>query len=144
PVLARRAVIRQRRLALAPGARQQGEPQEPDASHHPFGIALAAPGSIGWTVAQSVEAARATPSRVSTLPWTPESWRAKVDAQAIAYDDDAALDAACKRLRELPPLVTSWEVARLRALLAEAQQGKRFLLQGGDCAETLADCRSSI
>ncbi|HEY8090114.1 MAG TPA: 3-deoxy-7-phosphoheptulonate synthase class II, partial [Polyangiaceae bacterium] len=43
-----------------------------------------------------------------------------------------------------PPLVTSWEVARLRALLGEAQQGKRFLLQGGDCAETLADCRSSV
>jgi len=81
---------------------------------------------------------------VTTTPWTPDSWRAKVDAQAIAYDDDAALDAACKRLRELPPLVTSWEVSRLRTLLGEAQQGKRFLLQGGDCAETLADCRSSI
>jgi 3-deoxy-7-phosphoheptulonate synthase len=81
---------------------------------------------------------------VTTTPWTPDSWRAKVDAQAIAYDDAAALDAACKRLRELPPLVTSWEVSRLRTLLAEAQQGKRFLLQGGDCAETLADCRSSV
>ena len=81
---------------------------------------------------------------MTTTPWTPDSWRAKVDAQAIAYDDAAALDAACKRLRELPPLVTSWEVSRLRTLLADAQQGKRFLLQGGDCAETLADCRSSI
>src|SRR5580700_3480330 len=81
---------------------------------------------------------------MTTQAWTPDSWRAKVDAQAIAYDDAAALDAACKRLRELPPLVTSWEVARLRTLLGEAQQGKRFLLQGGDCAETLADCRSSV
>ena len=44
----------------------------------------------------------------------------------------------------LPPLVTSWEIARLKRLLAEAQQGKRFLLQGGDCAETLADCRSPV
>ena len=81
---------------------------------------------------------------MTTTPWTPDSWKAKVDSQAIAYDDAAALDAACKRLRELPPLVTSWEVSRLRALLADAQQGKRFLLQGGDCAETLADCRSSV
>ena len=67
-----------------------------------------------------------------------------MDAQAIAYDDAAALDAACARLRELPPLVTSWEISRLKGLLAEAQVGKRFLLQGGDCAETLADCRSSV
>jgi 3-deoxy-7-phosphoheptulonate synthase len=36
--------------------------------------------------------------------------------------------------------VTSWEVERLRGLLAQAQQGKRFLLQGGDCAERFADC----
>ena len=84
------------------------------------------------------------PAIVTTLPWTPDSWRQKVDAQAVAYDDAAALDAACERLRELPPLVTSWEIARLKTLLAEAQQGKRFLLQGGDCAETLADCRSSV
>ncbi|MGH7298247.1 MAG: 3-deoxy-7-phosphoheptulonate synthase, partial [Polyangiaceae bacterium] len=81
---------------------------------------------------------------MTTLPWTPETWKSKVDAQAIAYDDPAALDAACARLRELPPLVTSWEISRLRELLAHAQQGKRFLLQGGDCAETLADCRSPV
>jgi 3-deoxy-7-phosphoheptulonate synthase len=81
---------------------------------------------------------------VTTQPWTPETWKSKVDAQAVAYDDTAALDAACARLRELPPLVTSWEIARLRELLADAQQGKRFLLQGGDCAETLADCRSPV
>jgi 3-deoxy-7-phosphoheptulonate synthase len=80
---------------------------------------------------------------VST-PWTPDSWKAKVDAQAIAYDDAAKLEAAVTKLRDLPPLVTSWEITRLRTLLAEAQTGKRFLLQGGDCAETLADCRSSV
>jgi 3-deoxy-7-phosphoheptulonate synthase len=80
-----------------------------------------------------------------TIPkWSPDSWKSKVDAQAITYDDANALEAACTRLRELPPLVTSWEVARLKELLAEAQVGKRFLLQGGDCAETLADCRSPV
>ncbi len=81
---------------------------------------------------------------VPSPPWTPNSWKTKVDAQAIAYEDPATLEAACTRLRELPPLVTSWEIERLKALLAEAQEGKRFLLQGGDCAETLADCRSPI
>jgi 3-deoxy-7-phosphoheptulonate synthase len=81
---------------------------------------------------------------VNPLPWTPESWRTKVDSQAIAYADGDALDAVEARMRELPALVTSWEITRLRGQLADAQQGKRFLLQGGDCAETLADCRSSI
>src|SRR5580700_5398757 len=76
--------------------------------------------------------------------WTPDTWKSKVDAQAVAYDDPAALDAACARLRSLPPLVTSWEIGRLKALLADAQDGKRFLVQGGDCAETLADCRSPV
>src|SRR4030095_1043432 len=44
------------------------------------------------------------------------------------------------RLKVLPPLVTSWEIERLKRFIADAQEGKRFLLQGGDCAETLADC----
>ena len=51
-------------------------------------------------------------------PWKPDSWKTKVDAQAIAYDDPSALEGACARLRELPPLVTSWEIERLKALLA--------------------------
>jgi 3-deoxy-7-phosphoheptulonate synthase len=77
-------------------------------------------------------------------PWSPTSWKSKAEAQAIAYDDAAALEAATARLRELPPLVTSWEIERLKRLLADAQEGKRFLVQGGDCAETLADCRSPV
>jgi 3-deoxy-7-phosphoheptulonate synthase len=81
---------------------------------------------------------------MATSPWSPESWTSKVDSQAVAYEDDAALARATARLRALPPLVTSWEVARLKVLLAEAQQGRRFLLQGGDCAETLADCKPDV
>lgn len=59
----------------------------------------------------------------------------------MIYPDRAAVEKAVARLRELPPLVTSWEIERLKAELAEAQDGKRFLLQGGDCAEQLSDCR---
>ncbi len=77
-------------------------------------------------------------------PWTPDTWKSKVDAQAIAYDDPAALEGACARLRALPPLVTSWEIEKLKRQLAEAQRGERFLVQGGDCAETLADCTSPV
>jgi hypothetical protein len=42
----------------------------------------------------------------------------------------------------LPPIVVSWEVETLKRQIADAQQGERFLLQGGDCAETFADCES--
>ena len=40
----------------------------------------------------------------------------------------------------LPPLVTSWEIESLKAQLAEAAAGRRFLLQGGDCAESFQEC----
>jgi 3-deoxy-7-phosphoheptulonate synthase len=65
-------------------------------------------------------------------------------AQEVSYDDPAALQRVVAKLRSLPPLVTSWEVERLKQQVAEAQVGKRFLLQGGDCAETLADCQPGI
>jgi 3-deoxy-7-phosphoheptulonate synthase len=65
-------------------------------------------------------------------------------AQAIGYPDPAALSAAVRQLRELPPLVTSWEIERLKREIAQAQAGQRFILQGGDCAETLDDCRPDI
>lgn len=73
--------------------------------------------------------------------WSPESWRACPVAQTPPYADGDALVRASKQLAGLPPLVTSWEIERLKSLLAEAQEGKRFVLQGGDCAETVADCR---
>jgi 3-deoxy-7-phosphoheptulonate synthase len=76
--------------------------------------------------------------------WTPDSWKSKADTQAVEYAEPSALESVCARLCQLPPLVTSWEIERLKRLLAEAQRGQRFLVQGGDCAETLADCRSSV
>ena len=77
-------------------------------------------------------------------PWTPDSWKSRIAAQQIVYQDRSAVDAAVARLRELPPLVTSGEIEQLRHHIAEAQEGKRFLLQGGDCAETIADCRPDV
>src|SRR5215471_2591414 len=76
--------------------------------------------------------------------WTPDSWQSRSVAQAIPYADPAALATALARLRELPPLVTSWEIDRLRAQLGEAEEGNRFVLQGGDCAESFADCRPEV
>lgn len=73
--------------------------------------------------------------------WSADSWRSRPSRLTLEYDDKDALAAAVEKLRSLPPLVTSWEVEKLRSLLADAEDGRRFLLQGGDCAETLDDCR---
>ena len=76
--------------------------------------------------------------------WAPASWRGKPAAQQPAYPDAAALDDVLAELRRLPPLVTSWEILALKKQVAEAQEGRRFLLQGGDCAESFEDCESGL
>ncbi|HUS23767.1 MAG TPA: 3-deoxy-7-phosphoheptulonate synthase class II [Candidatus Binatia bacterium] len=76
--------------------------------------------------------------------WRPDSWRERAATQQPGYPDAAALGAVLEQLRTLPPLVTSWEVNHLKAQLAEAQAGRRFVLHGGDCAESFADCRPEI
>jgi 3-deoxy-7-phosphoheptulonate synthase len=72
--------------------------------------------------------------------WTPSSWQKKVVTQLPTYPDAEALSSALGRLAKLPPLVTSWEIESLKDQLAEAAEGKAFLLQGGDCSESLEDC----
>ena len=76
--------------------------------------------------------------------WHPGSWRDRELSQPIEYQDAAALQSVLEDIRTLPPLVTSWEVDTLRGHLAEAAAGRRFLLQGGDCAETFHECQTAI
>jgi 3-deoxy-7-phosphoheptulonate synthase len=73
-------------------------------------------------------------------PWSASSWRTKPAEQQPVYDDAQALDRALRSLARRPPLVAAGEVDRLRTALSEAAHGKRFELQGGDCAETFASC----
>ncbi len=80
--------------------------------------------------------------RPSSSPWSPSSWRTRPATQLPSYEDAQALRAALEEVALLPPLVTSWEVERLKEQLAEAAQGRRFLLQGGDCAESFDECRA--
>jgi len=72
--------------------------------------------------------------------WRPDSWRQRPALQQPEYPDPAELERVLGDLRQLPPLVTSWEIVLLRQQLAEAQAGKRFVLQAGDCAERFVDC----
>jgi len=75
-------------------------------------------------------------------PWKPESWKQKSSTQEVAYPDERVLADVLRRMRGLPPLVSSWEVEELKRRLADAAEGKAFLLQGGDCAEQFEDCNS--
>jgi 3-deoxy-7-phosphoheptulonate synthase len=77
-----------------------------------------------------------------TNSWHPASWQSRKVQQQPSYDDPEALARAVAELARLPPIVVSWEVENLRERLARAQRGEAFLLQGGDCAESFADCES--
>src|SRR6056297_3542156 len=76
--------------------------------------------------------------------WRPDSWRQKTAGQQASYEDRNELNAALVKLAGMPPLVASWEILNLKQQIAEAQAGKRFFLQGGDCAEVFSECESSI
>ena len=71
--------------------------------------------------------------------WTPTSWRERPAAQQPDWPDEAALDRALKQLTGLPPLVFAGEARQLTAALAAAAEGRAFLLQAGDCAESFGD-----
>ncbi|PXF63858.1 3-deoxy-7-phosphoheptulonate synthase [Kangiella spongicola] len=74
--------------------------------------------------------------------WTPDSWKSKPVSQQIKYGDPQALQQVVAKLCQLPPLVSSSEVDTLREHIASAQRGERFIVQGGDCAESFSDCNA--
>ena len=71
--------------------------------------------------------------------WFPDSWRSKPIVQVPEYPDNAALAAVEARLETFPPLVFAGEADKLKRALADVAEGKAFLLQGGDCAESFAE-----
>ncbi|WP_075289224.1 class II 3-deoxy-7-phosphoheptulonate synthase [Pararhizobium arenae] len=71
--------------------------------------------------------------------WNPSSWRQKPIQQVPEYPDLAALAATEAQLATYPPLVFAGEARRLKSSLANVAEGRGFLLQGGDCAESFAE-----
>ncbi|MEA2685517.1 MAG: 3-deoxy-7-phosphoheptulonate synthase [Actinomycetota bacterium] len=69
-------------------------------------------------------------------PWTPSRWRTRPAAQQPEWPNEGALDDVLKRLAGFPPLVFAGEVRQLTSSLAAVADGKAFLLQAGDCAES--------
>ncbi len=75
--------------------------------------------------------------------WNPSSWRLKPAKQIPDYADKAALKDVEAQLAAQPPLVFAGEARALKADLARVGRGEAFLLQGGDCAESFAEFRTT-
>lgn len=71
--------------------------------------------------------------------WSPSSWRDFPIKQQPTYPDEAHLKQVESELKSYPPLVFAGEARNLKAQLAKAVEGKAFLLQGGDCAESFSE-----
>ena len=76
--------------------------------------------------------------------WSPDSWQRFTALQQATYANPQELQEVLQQLSHLPPLVTSWEINSLREQIADAQEGRRFMLQGGDCAENFSECSSPL
>jgi len=72
--------------------------------------------------------------------WTKSGWRSFAAAQQPAWPDEGACEETLRTLSQLPPLVFAGESRTLKEQLAEAEEGKAFVLQCGDCAEDFSTC----
>lgn len=72
--------------------------------------------------------------------WSPSSWTTKPIKQDVVYEDRKAVELALAKLERLPPIVSPYEICKLKNSLREVALGRAFLLQGGDCAELFDYC----
>ncbi len=79
-----------------------------------------------------------------TTTWTKSDWRKKARIQMPEYTDPDALAAVEARLSSYPPLVFAGEARRLKRQLGDVAEGRAFLLQGGDCAESFDEFSADL
>ena len=73
------------------------------------------------------------------MTWQPSSWRDHPIRQVPDYPDAKKLAGVEAKLAAMPPLVFAGEAQSLKRQLGEVAEGRAFLLQGGDCAESFAE-----
>ena len=71
--------------------------------------------------------------------WKVNSWRKYPVKHIPEYPDKKELDQVLDKIKTFPPLVFAGETRHLKQQLSEVVDGKAFLLQGGDCAESFAE-----
>ncbi|MAJ43346.1 MAG: 3-deoxy-7-phosphoheptulonate synthase class II [Candidatus Marinimicrobia bacterium] len=74
-----------------------------------------------------------------TKLWKPNSWKNFETNHLPEYSNKLELDSVTNQLRNFPPLVFAGEVRSLNKKLAKVAEGKGYILQGGDCAESFAE-----
>lgn len=73
------------------------------------------------------------------INWEPSSWRQFEIKQQPIYNNKKELNEIEKKISSFPPLVFAGEARNLKKRLGEVVEGRAFLLQGGDCAESFSD-----
>ena len=71
--------------------------------------------------------------------WKPNSWRKYPVKHVPAYESEKELNQVLTKIKSFPPLVFAGETRHLKDQLSQVVDGKAFLLQGGDCAESFAE-----
>ena len=71
--------------------------------------------------------------------WKINSWRNYPAKHIPKYEDEKELNMVLNKIKNFPPLVFAGETRHLKEQLANVVDGKAFLLQGGDCAESFAE-----
>ncbi len=85
------------------------------------------------------EASKVASPTAGASNWSPTSWRARPARQMPTWPDALALKEATTELSAYPPLVFAGEARTLTRELANVVEGRAFLLQAGDCAESFTD-----
>ena len=71
--------------------------------------------------------------------WKVNSWRNYPVKHVPKYENEQDLNNVLSKIKTFPPLVFAGETRHLKEQLANVVDGKAFLLQGGDCAESFAE-----
>lgn len=71
--------------------------------------------------------------------WSRSSWRNMPIKQQPTYPNQEHLQEVEALLKNYPPLVFAGEARNLKKSLSDVCEGKAFLLQGGDCAESFSE-----
>ncbi|MHB1599149.1 MAG: class II 3-deoxy-7-phosphoheptulonate synthase [Acidimicrobiales bacterium] len=85
------------------------------------------------------ESSASSPPHDAAAPWSPASWHAHPAAQSPGWPDGDVVRAVVDDLRTLPPLVFAGEARTLTRALGNVADGRAFVLQAGDCAESFND-----
>ncbi|MCG3463995.1 3-deoxy-7-phosphoheptulonate synthase [Xenorhabdus bovienii] len=92
------------------------------------------------SVGKHIQRKSFTAIAVNNPGWRPTSWRQKSAIQQPSYENEVELAETVEQLTHWPSIVTSEEILKLKQLIADAQEGKHFIIQGGDCAESFDEC----